>query len=727
MREPTSSAAPGTSLNELDGDRPKQHLSEDRLGYAAFSRALAHAVHDMVPKDGIVLAINGPWGSGKTSAVNMALEALRKLQEGADESRRIEVVYFNPWWFSAQEDLVRAFFHDVAATLEQTSISKRVVEGLKAVGRRAAGAKDLVLAGLEFVPGGLVVKGLAGSALDAAGKVSSNSKSLAAERAALSDALQAQSRRILVVIDDIDRLPPDEARQIFRMVKSVADLPNVIYLLVFDRAVAREATGAGAGENGPDWLDKIVQAAFDLPPVQPANLLDLFVRDLERLAQPAPRLDQVRWGNTLYGAVAPWLTSPRDVRRLLNALAVSWRAVAADVDFADFVALETMRLFEPELYALVRLHGERLVGSGPNGGRDGRKEEESFAEGLLEAVRPERQEKAKEALCRLFPRLERAWRNRGYTGYFKQWDRERRACVERHFPTYFGFTVGSNALRKSEVDVALTDLQDTAAFRNRVTAYAETHLASGSNKAAVLLDELRTHVEYVPLDQIAAAANSIAAVADIFCDAADSGSFLSVPPPWRVWWVMGELLRRLKIEQRGQALEVAINGSSSFLLHSFTVRALVQAHGRDPEHHGEREVHPLADEAVLGKLQVALLDRLRSAAKDGSLLRQRQLISLLLHWSELASEDEVRTWTEEQLQTEAGVIVLCRAAVQTGRSHTDGDLVSREHITVDLDALAKVMNVDQLRTKLSELAARPDATASELLNRLQIATRNNGE
>ena len=181
----------------------------------------------MAPSEGIVLAINGPWGSGKTSAVNMALEALEDLQRGTDDGRKIEVVCFNPWWFSAQEDLVRAFFHDVAATLEHTGISKRVVEELKAVGRRASGAKDLLLAGLELAPGGAVVKGVAGGALDIAGKAAGGGKSLAAERDALCDALRTQSKRILVVIDDVDRLPPDEARQIFRMVKSVADLPNV--------------------------------------------------------------------------------------------------------------------------------------------------------------------------------------------------------------------------------------------------------------------------------------------------------------------------------------------------------------------------------------------------------------------------------------------------------------------------------------------------------------------
>lgn len=713
---------------ELDGDRPKLHLADDRLGYAGFSRAIADAIHGMVPSEGIVLAINGPWGSGKTSAVNMALEALEELQRGTDDGRRIEVVYFNPWWFSAQEDLVRAFFHDVAATLEHTGISKRVVDGLKAVGRRASGAKDLLLAGLELVPGGAVVKGVAGGALDLAGKAAGGGKSLAAERDALCDALRSQSRRVLVVIDDVDRLPPDEARQIFRMVKSVADLPNMIHLLVFDQDVARAATGSGADRDRPGWLEKVVQAAFDLPPVQPADLLDLFLGELERLARPGPFIDRVRWGNTLHEAVAPWLTSPRDVRRLVNALAVSWRPVAAEVDFADFVALETMRLFEPDLHAHVRRSQDDLVGDGRSStfSRGAGDTERAFADGLLGEVRPARRDAAKEALQRIFPRLERAWHNRGPSGSFVQRDRERRACVERHFPAYFGFDIGEGALRRSEADAALADLRDAAALHDRAAAYAQVRRKSGGTKAAVLLEELRARTADIPLESVGAAVRSIAGAADAFCNTTDNDSrgVFSIPPIWRVWATLEEVLRRLPVERRGQVLEDALVASPWLLVHSFAVRALAQEHGRDPEHRREASEDPLVEEAVLDRLQTLLLDRLRSSA-GGDLLRQRPLITLLLHWGELApeEEEEVRAWTAARIETDEGAAALGRAAVQTGRIYTDGDRVGREHLTVNRDILAKVLDVDRLETRLSGMAGDSNTAALGLLERFRTGLR----
>jgi predicted KAP-like P-loop ATPase len=91
----------------LSGDRPKEHLADDRLGYARFAQSLARSIADLAPTEGIVLAVNGPWGSGKTTAVNMIVEAVGALQRSAPSGREILPIRFNPWWFSEQEDLIR--------------------------------------------------------------------------------------------------------------------------------------------------------------------------------------------------------------------------------------------------------------------------------------------------------------------------------------------------------------------------------------------------------------------------------------------------------------------------------------------------------------------------------------------------------------------------------------------------------------------------------------------
>ena len=213
-----------------------------------------------------------------------------------------------------------------------------------------------------MVPGAAAAKDLAGAALGTLGALAGNDRSLSDLRDDLSNALREQDKRLLVIIDDVDRLSPDEVRQIFRLVKSVADLSNVIHLLIFDRAIAERAFVDPANALGPKWHEKIVQAAFDLPPVQRVDIQRMFIDDLNKLAGATSPNDQMRWANVFHDSIAPWLATPRDARRLLNSLVVSWPAVARDVDIADFVALETFRLFEPRLHTFIRSNPRSLTG-----------------------------------------------------------------------------------------------------------------------------------------------------------------------------------------------------------------------------------------------------------------------------------------------------------------------------------------------------------------------------
>ena len=407
----SSSGHEGASTPErLSGDRPRERLSQDRLGYANFARTVAKAMVSMTPRDGVVLAIHGPWGSGKTSAVNMIVDALDEDQRDVPEANRVLVVRFNPWWFSEQQDLARVFFTEISAALG-TKVSNDVKDGLRKIAKHVSGAKDLILGALSFVPAGELAKTVLGEIIGMAGGALDNDRSLDDERKLLQDALKKEGKRILVIIDDVDRLPADEARQIFRLVKSVADLPNMIYLLVFDREIASRALERPAHAEGPEWLEKIVQASFDLPPIHPVDLQHLFFEGLTQI-HDGRTLDHTRWGNVFFDAVNPWLRTPRDVTRLLNALTVSWPAVEGEVDFTDFVAIETMRMFEPRLHALIKQSASELTGLSRNSAYERRT---TIGDQIYAVVDEGKRPAVRRALERLFPRLESVWGNHSYS------------------------------------------------------------------------------------------------------------------------------------------------------------------------------------------------------------------------------------------------------------------------------------------------------------------------
>jgi energy-coupling factor transporter ATP-binding protein EcfA2 len=83
--------------------------AEDLLDRAGLAALLADEVQSLNASQGAVVGVLGDWGSGKTSLLNMLVEQLK------DSS--IPVVEFNPWLFSGTEQLVTAFFEELAAQL----------------------------------------------------------------------------------------------------------------------------------------------------------------------------------------------------------------------------------------------------------------------------------------------------------------------------------------------------------------------------------------------------------------------------------------------------------------------------------------------------------------------------------------------------------------------------------------------------------------------------------
>lgn len=700
----------------IGGDRPKEHISDDKLGYAAFARAIARSIVGIRSDEGIVLAIHGSWGSGKTSAVNMLVEALEEEQDIRSEESKILVVRFNPWWFSEQQDLTRIFFRELSAALG-TKVSSDVREKLKAVAKRVSGAKDLVGVLLSPLPGGEFAKKAVGELIGLAGGALDDERSLDEERNELVEALRREGRRILVIIDDVDRLPADEARQIFRLVKSVADLPNIIYLLVFDREIASRAMEAPSGPGGPEWIEKIVQASFDLPPIHPTDLNRLFLEGLQEALGSAKLHNPTRWGNMFYDAIAPWLRTPRDAGRLLNTLSVSWPSIADEANIADFVAIEALRLFQPRLYALIRQSSDQLTGARDHSPRA---TPEIIGNKILDCVASEQQQKVRQAMERLFPRLEGVWGNTHYTAdSLRNWEQERRVCSPKHFATYFTFGVGDDVLPKADLDAALEVIGDSQAFYEMVEKFASQVRRSGGTRSAILLDELEANSEHLEVSRVGDAVSSLLVAGDVFLNPVDEakGAF-SIPVVWKVWFAIQRFLMRMDQGSRLPVLREAVSNSPALCTIGFAVLALGRQHGR----HGREDVVTPAEQLLceedLNELEQTLAARLAGAASDGSLLANDNAASLMFDWASVSSDRTVHDWTDGLLADDRSTLRLAEVVTQRSISQGLGDRVATQSFSVHRESLERLVDVDRMLLRLDEIAENraTDPKAQEVIS-----------
>ncbi len=565
----------------LDADRPILSCSDDGFGYLSFAEHIAKCICRMTPDEGIVLAINGPWGSGKTSAINMILENIEKQKNDCEPVTKVIPIKFSPWWFSGQEDLTQVFFTEIAGLLND-SINQNIVDGLKSVGRWLSQYAHIAGIGVQLVTHGVVSADAFAKGVGDADK----SASLSESRNELAQNLRKLAGQILVVIDDLDRLPRDEILQILRLVKSVGELPHVVYLLVFDRDVVTKACENDHFGLGGGWLDKIIQASFDLPPIGAESLERYFRSRLQGILGDREPPDVTRWQVTFDEGIRPWLKTPRDVVKLLNAFRVSWNAVRDDVDFADFLALETLRLFAPEVYKLVRMKGKSICEDRNSLVFNSDQQMEVLTE-LLSLAPIECKTRVTRLLVTVFPVFSPGGQNYTSDGrLYTKYSNQKRACVYKYFPSYFRFSVGDEVLSAADMEVILGQIDDQRAFLDRLREYANIPRPRGGTQAHLLLDQLQISPQNIPQNKITNALSNLIDGYEYFAMKADKDAqhILGFTIVYQFIVLIRSLVARLPAgpgEGRGRLYRDIFLTSTSLLGLTVLLGALRKALGRE--------------------------------------------------------------------------------------------------------------------------------------------------
>ena len=429
MEDPLNNcnAASRAAMTALSADRPCTDPKDDLFGHAPFARHLAKTIRCHRGGDGLVIALHGPWGSGKTTILNYVCHYLEA--EKSEDADPPVVVHFNPWWFSGREDLAQTFLRQLQAALPAKNAKlKRVGDLLGEYGEDLGRAVDLI--GVTCGSGGM-----AGRILEWMFK--RRPRDVPALKARIADALREAKVRILVIIDDIDRLDHDEVRQLFTVIKALADFPFVTYLLAFDREAAVQAIERDSGLPGARYLEKIIQVPFEIPLIDRSALQHALSARLDTVLGPSSgmALDGERWEGIYKWGIMPLIRVPRDVVRFINAISVTFPAVADEVNPIDFFAIEAIRIFLPKLYDLIRSNESKVTGWGSS--------RRTNADSILDALRSawdqslpsEVSDNFRIAVDCLFPGIG------GQSGDSKdvlpEWRRDRRICHPELFHIYF--------------------------------------------------------------------------------------------------------------------------------------------------------------------------------------------------------------------------------------------------------------------------------------------------
>ena len=337
----------------LPGDNPIEDHGKDVLERSGPADAFARQILELDASHGTTVGLFGPWGSGKTSFVNLARKTFER--EGA------LVLDFNPWLFSGANQLVERFFVEISASMGMKDELEEIGKAFGKYGAALNAAAGVASALLALPQVGAIIQKFTDAAVNA-----SQPKSVDTLRKVLEGELQKRSKPIVVVLDDVDRLSIPEIREVFKLVRLTASFPNLIYIVSCDRLRVEQALGEkGHGPSGRDYLEKIIQWSYNLPEVPSHMLAQQLYKAIEHALAGIENpglFDEEVWDDVRSDIVRPLIRNMRDVRRYAMAIRETVGGLDGQVALADVLALEAFRLFLPDVF-------RRLPGAvdGPTG------------------------------------------------------------------------------------------------------------------------------------------------------------------------------------------------------------------------------------------------------------------------------------------------------------------------------------------------------------------------
>jgi hypothetical protein len=357
----------------LDSDRALEKEDLDKFGFAGMAKRLAPSIIEASKGDGMVIGLEGRWGSGKTSLLNFLRNELVVAQ-----AEGIYTITIAPWLNGDTSSVVASLLEPMTAILkakedeiagaagEQKNATKEkmaeVGQLLRDYGPKTARkiASVANVAG-HFIPGAQFVGGILNAGADAADQVMPVGQTPSELKQKIAQKIQDLDIGFVVILDDLDRLEPEQAVEVVRLVRSVADFPRVAYLMCYDREVLAQALKTGLKvADGDLFLQKIVQLTFNIPLPEPFDLRTQFRDEAKAIYAEVMGTDaDGELLNDLGSAVdreGMGLSTPREVKLALNSIRFVFPQVKDDVYFPDFCRLHLIKTTNYKLYQWLEVY-----------------------------------------------------------------------------------------------------------------------------------------------------------------------------------------------------------------------------------------------------------------------------------------------------------------------------------------------------------------------------------
>jgi predicted KAP-like P-loop ATPase len=711
-------------------DEPIDGVEQDRLSRKDFSRQLAKAIANWTGRQSLTVAVTGVWGSGKSSIKNMSVQALKEV------APNVAVIEFNPWRWVSQDQLAEAFFREIGLAIGREPDRERSEELAKKWRRYSAmllagsdltsgfqklliwslGASAVVsfVAVFDWVPAPLriflgvfgtfsviaaAVLGRSGKAAETVAKYfeakgASERETLEEAKLSLAKSLETRETPIIVILDDVDRLTEGQVALLFQLVKANADLPKFVYVMLFQRDIVEKGLNTIAGNNGAQYLEKIIQVVLDIPQIDRSHIEAILFAGLNVHLKGVQDFDQVRWGNVFVGGIQSYFKTLRDVKRYLASLdfyiSLFKNESGWEVDPIDLFALEAIRVFSPRIYTRIRELKPILTSLGRPYGPPIEAEQKAILRALADGEPAYLTKPLLDVIQEMFPGIEWAFGgSEKDSGFLQIWLKDRRICSSEMFDRFFQFGVPLSDISNEETDRVISLAGDRTEL---VTALADLN---NRGMISTFAERLEAYRDEIPLEL---AVPFITAIFDIGDQLPEDSPGTFIGPSLHFRRVVFFYLRRKPDESERMAILTRAISETTGLMQPI----MLTSGEIDPKRREEPDKNLVGDEDA-EKLKELCVKKIRDVALDGRLARNIKLGPILYRWLDWGEVAEVRRWVSNVASSPEGAVLILRALVSRGSSQSIEDKVGRVTWNLRLGDLERFIDLTQFQAMMDKV------------------------
>jgi len=310
-------------------DIPREAKEKDNFGIAPFENGLKRFIENSSTP--ITIALQGEWGSGKTSLMNLLQE---NLCDNENQQKPFNSIWLNTWEYAlmkdAQSTLVSIIYQLIKEVTNlsqaESTKSEKLFKTFAKFSNKVALATSKVIAEKAFSGSGEII--------DAAFNSDSNN-SVSEIRKQLEDIIESHKTKInnkgfIFFIDDLDRIDPPVAVELLELLKNIFTLKNCIFVLAIDYDVVVKGLepkfGILSDKNEREFrsfFDKIIQVPFSMPVAsyKVNDFLKESLRNIEYITTAQASNDVLITKLSTIANLSVG-SNPRSIKRLLNSLSL---------------------------------------------------------------------------------------------------------------------------------------------------------------------------------------------------------------------------------------------------------------------------------------------------------------------------------------------------------------------------------------------------------------------